>query len=237
MNVSVQRQLRRDTSVTVSYVGNLTHRIPVSPDLNYPVLTAGATTANVNQRRLYLPGILSTILVTKSILNSAYHGLQMTAEKRMSRNFSVKGYYTFGKGLDYINTQSSQEQVATDWNNIALDRGRANNDRTHSAVISGIWDLRYVGHAPRVVRAIAGGWSLSGIATFRSGLPLTITAGSDRNFDGTNNDRADLVGNPWLDPNRSRSEVVSAWFNTAAFSSVTQAIHSFDGTAGRNIID
>jgi hypothetical protein len=238
MNAAVQRQISRDTSFTVAYVSNLTHRIPVSPDLNYPILAAGATTGNVNSRRPYNPqNVLSTIGVTKSILNSAYHGLQITGDKRMGRNFSIKGYYTFGKSLDFINAQSSTQQVATDWNNIALDRGRTNNDRHHSAVVSGIWELKYFQHSPKVVRLVAGGWSLSAIGTFRSGLPLTITSGSDRNFDGNSNDRADLIGDPHLDPNRPRNQVIGAWFNPAAFSSVTQAIHSFDGTAGRNIID
>ncbi len=37
------------------------------------------------------------------------------------------------------------------------------------------------------------------------------------------------------DPNRPRNQVIGAWFNPAAFR--TQAIHSFDGTADRNIID
>jgi hypothetical protein len=66
---------------------------------------------------------------------------------------------------------------------------------------------------------------------------MTITAGNDVNFDGNNTDRADLIGNPFLDPNRPRSQVVDQWFNTAAFSKTPQAIHSYDGTAGRNIID
>jgi hypothetical protein len=84
---------------------------------------------------------------------------------------------------------------------------------------------------------VAGGWSLAAIASLRSGTPLTVTAGNDRNFDGNSTDRADLVGNPFLDPNRPRSQVVSEWFNPAAFSSVTQASNSFDGTAGRGIVD
>jgi len=238
MNFAIQRQVRRDTSFTIAYVNNLTHRIPVSPDLNYPILTPNATTANVNARRPYQPlNTLSTIGLTKSILNSAYHGLQITADKRFANNFSLKGYYTFGKGLDFINTQNSTQQVATDWNNIALDRGRANNDRRHSANISGIWDLRYFNHTPAFVKAIAGGWSLSTIASFRSGTPLTITAGADRNFDGNSNDRADIIGDPFLDPNRPRNEVVDRWFNTAAFSSITQASRNFAGTAGRGILD
>ena len=237
MNFAIQRQVSKDASITVAYVNNLTHRIPVSPDQNYPVLTASANTGNVNARRPYLPGVLSSVGLTKSILNSAYHGLQITGDKRLSHNFQVKGFYTFGKSLDYINTQASTQQQATDWNHIALDRGRTNNDRRHNVVISGIWELKYFRNTPSFVRAVISGWSLSTITSFRSGTPLTVTSGTDSNFDGISNDRADLVGNPFLDPNRPRNEVVAAWFNTAAFSKTTQAMHSFAGTAGRNILD
>ncbi|MCU1236569.1 MAG: TonB-dependent receptor [Candidatus Solibacter sp.] len=237
MNFAIQRQVTRTTSITVSYVSNLTHRIPAVQDVNYPILIAGANTANVNSRRPYLPGVLSSVGVTKSILNSAYHGLQVTGERRFANHFTAKGYYTFGKGLDEINTQNSTLQQATDWSNILLDRGRANNDRTHSASISGVWDLNYFSRTPFLVKAIANGWSLAVISSFRSGTPLTVTTGSDNNFDGTTNDRADLVGNPYLDPHRARSAVVDQWFNTAAYSRTTQAIHNFDGTSGRNIID
>ena len=58
------------------------------------------------------------------------------------------------------------------------------------------------------MRSVAGGWTLTAITSLRSGTPLTITACSDNNFEGTNNDRADLIGNPFLDPNASRSQVV-----------------------------
>ena len=237
MNFAIQRELTRTTSMTVAYVNNLTHRIPAVQDVNYPMLLAGATTANVNARRPYLPGTLSSIGLTKSILNSAYHGLQVKADRRFANNFTVRGFYTFGKGLDEVNTQSSTLQQATDWTNIALDRGRANNDRTHTVSVSGVWDLNYFKNTPRAVRLIAGGWSLATILSMRSGTPLTVTAGNDVNFDSQNNDRPDLIGNPYLDPNRPRSQVVDQWFNLAAFSKTTQAIHNYDGTAGRNIID
>jgi hypothetical protein len=63
---------------------------------------------------------------------------------------------------------------------------------------------------------------------------LTITNGSDANLDGNDTDRATLIGDPVLDPNRERSEVVARWFNTAAFAPTPVGR---DGTAGRNIID
>jgi outer membrane receptor protein involved in Fe transport len=234
MNFSVARQVGRDMSFQAAYVGTLTHRIPIAADQNYPLLTANATTANVDSRRPYLPGILGSVVMAKSILNSTYHGLQVTGGKNFSRHFSVKGFYTFSKGLDFINTQNSTTQTATDWSNIGLDRGRANNDRTHSFVVSGIWELNYFRSTPAFVRAVAGGWSISAISTMRSGTPLTITSGTDTNLDGNSGDRANLIGDPFLDPNRARSAVVAQWFNIAAFGPVA---NGKDGTAGRNILD
>jgi len=43
-----------------------------------------------------------------------------------------------------------------------------------------------------------------------------------------------VVGNPVLDPNRSRTDVVNAWFNTAAFK---PPVAGADGNSSRNLID
>ena len=73
-----------------------------------------------------------------------------------------------------------------------------------------------------------------GVAYLSGGAPLTITAGDDMNRDGQSNDRADLVGEPRLDPNRSRAETNAKSFNTAVF---VRPVPGADGNAGRNIID
>ena len=70
--------------------------------------------------------------------------------------------------------------------------------------------------------------------TLQSGLPFNITTGSDINLDGNNNDRVNVVGNPYLDPHRSRTDVSNAWFNTAAFAA---AATGTDGNLGRNVLD
>jgi hypothetical protein len=72
------------------------------------------------------------------------------------------------------------------------------------------------------------------IGSARGGTPFTITSGTDVNLDGTNNDRANLVGNPVLDPNRPRSAVTAMWFNTAAF---VRPANGQDGNSARNIVD
>ena len=96
-----------------------------------------------------------------------------------------------------------------------------------------IWNLDYFNHTNPFLRAIINDWQASGIVTFQSGLPFNVTSGSDINLDGNNNDRVHLVGNPYLDPNRSRSDVTNAWFNTAAFA---KPANGTDGNLGRNVL-
>jgi hypothetical protein len=235
LNVSVQRQVSRDVSLTAAYVGSLGRRLPFTRDLNYPIYTAAATSSNVDQRRPILPGQFAAISMVESIMNTSYHGLQFTGEKRMGHGLSVKGYYTYSKSLEGARLQNDTTAGgAEDMRNLRLERGRTDNDRKHNFVMSLIWQLNYVQNASSVLGSIANGWAVSAIASARSGTPLTVTAGTDVNLDGTNNDRANLVGNPVLDPNRPRSQVTAMWFSTAAFQ---RPAAGQDGNAGRNIID
>jgi hypothetical protein len=234
-NVSVQREVRSDVSVSAAYVGSLAHRLPFTVDKNYAGYTPGATSSNLNSRRPNLPGTLGIIYYEDSIINSAYHGLQTTVEKRMSHGFTLRAYYVFSKSLEGAQTQNNQPTGgAEDFRNLSLERGRTNNDRRHSFVMSAIWEINYFHGAQPVVRHVLNNWSISAIARMRSGAPFTVTSGQDTNVDGNNNDRADLVGDPYLDPNRSRSEVTNAWFNTAAFAKPTAGT---DGNSARNLLD
>ena len=234
LNFSVQRQVTKDLSVTAAYVGSLAHRLPFSVDRNYAGWTPGSTAANLNTRRPYLPGTLEIVWFEDSILNAGYHSLQTTVEKRMSHGFTLYGYYTYGKSLEDATSQNNQPTGgAEDYRNLQLERGRTNNDRRHNVVISGIWEIDYF-KGNKVLASMLNKWSVSAIGRMRSGTPFTVTTGQDTNVDGNNNDRGDLVGNPKLDANRSRSDISNAWFNTAAFKA---PVAGADGNSGRNILD
>jgi outer membrane receptor protein involved in Fe transport len=233
-NFSVQRQLLSDLSVEGAYVSSLSHKLPFTADANYPVFGPGATSANVDSRRPILPSTLGVIGVLNSIMNGSYHGFQMTIDKRMSRNFLLKGYYTFSKSLEGARMQNDTTSGgAQNAKNLAAERGRTDNDRRHNMVMSAVWQIDYFKAMP-VAKQLLNDWTLSSIVTLRSGAPITVTAGTDRNLDGNNNDRGNLVGAPRLDPNRSRSDVVGAWFDKAAFQIPATGQ---DGNAGRNILD
>ncbi|HXA51092.1 MAG TPA: hypothetical protein VNV86_12335, partial [Candidatus Acidoferrum sp.] len=235
LNFSVQREVGKGWTATSAYVGSLGRRLPLAIDLNYPFYNATATTGNVNNRRPIQPGILSTVQSVESVMNTAYHSLQVTVEKRMAKHFSLKAFYVFSKAIEGAQLDNNTVNGgAENFRNLGLDRGRSDNDRRHVAVGSLIWNLSYLSHAHPVVRAVFNGWEVSGIVTLQSGLPFNITSGTDTNLDGNNNDRPMLVGNPFLDPNRSRDQTTAAWFNTAAF---LRAPNGVDGNVARNLMD
>ncbi len=232
-NLTVEKELLRNLSVSASYVAALGRNLPASIDRNYPVFNATATAANVNTRRPYQPGVLGAARVLESIFASDYHGLQLSAERRGNR-FSGKAYYSFGKATEDLDYQGGGLPAVQNSNKLDSERGRTSADRTHSFVLSGIWKLDYFGDSAPVARALVNDWTVSAIVTLQSGQPLTITAGQDRNFDGNTNDRADLVGEPKLDAGRDRQQLIEQWFNIAAFA---QPAIGADGSAGRSIVD
>jgi len=99
------------------------HNLPFDRDVNYPVSGPGATTANVNARRPYAPGVLGRVLLIESVLGNDYHGLQLVAEKRIGRRFQAQGSYVFGKSLEDAQLQMADARPgAQDMNDLAAER-------------------------------------------------------------------------------------------------------------------
>jgi hypothetical protein len=171
--------------------------------------------------------------VLSSIFSSDYNGLQVSVERRGSRLMG-KAYYSFGRGYEDVDFQGGGLPGVQNATKLDAERARNSNDRTHSLVLSGVWRLDYLRNSSSVASVLARDWTVSAIATFQTGLPVTIAAGTDRNFDGLTNDRADLVGNPELDHGRPIDQVIEGWFNVGAFA--VPAVGT-DGNSGRNILD
>ena len=239
MNVAVQRQILPSLSLSAAYVGTRGHKYPLSPDINYPVYTTTATAGNVDSRRPILPGVLSRINLIQPIMGTDYNGLQISGEKR-GRRLTVKGGYAWGKAMEDGSLGESTVQgsgatnPAQNSNNLAAERARTSTDRRHSFGASVIWNIDYYSGGNRILSALLNDWMLSTILSARSGTGLTITAGTDRNLDGINNDRANVNGDWRLDPNRPRGEAIEQWFDTTVF---TPAVTGADGNSDRNLVE
>jgi hypothetical protein len=232
-NVTIEREIGRSFSVSASYVGAFARHLAAAIDNNYPLFGPGATAANVNSRRPYLPGTIGAANVLSSIFGSDYNGLQLSAERRGAR-VSGKAYYSFGRGYEDVDFQGGGLPGVQNSMRLGDERARTSADRRHSFVLSGVWRVDYLRNSPARLSALAHDWTLSAIVTLQSGTPLTITAGQDRNLDGLTNDRADLVGDPQLDSGRPRDQLIEGWFNVAAFGNPALGTN---GTSGRSIVD
>ena len=168
-------------------------------------------------------------------MNASYNGLQISGEKRMGHHLGIKGFYSYSKSLSGAELHNNTTQGgAEDMNNLALEKGRSDFDRRHNMVTSLIWQVDYFDRSNRILHSILDGWTASAIVSLRSGTPFTVTTGKDSNLDGTNNDRANLIGDPRLDPDRPRSATTAMWFNAAAFA---QTPNGADGNSARNLLD
>ena len=234
-NFTVQRQIAKDFTLSAGYVGTLSHHLAFSPDVNYPFYNSTATSSNFNSRRPYGNGQLSTVNMMQSNGTASYHALQINAKKAMGHHFSLTAFYTFSKSLSSAQMDGqSTNGSAQDFHNLALEHGRSDYDQRHNFVAALIWEVSYYHGNSRAVRWMANGWTISPIVTLSSGLPFSVTTGKDNNLDGLSNDRANLVGDPFLDPHRDRAAVTSQWFNIAAF---VPNPTGTDGTSARNLLD
>jgi hypothetical protein len=103
----------------------------------------------------------------------------------------------------------------------------------HQAVISLTLQPDYYSGNSRFIRSVAQGWSISPIVRWHTGQPFTVSNGADANLDGTNNDRAQLIGYPGL-----ANPGAAAWFNITAFAKNNPTTGKpVDGNSPRNFLD
>jgi hypothetical protein len=235
LNASIQRQITNSLSLQVAYVGSLSHNEPFASDLNYPLANATATASNFQVRRpMNNPARtdnFGTVFSLRSDQTASYNGLQISAVERLSHHLSFNAWYVYSNTFDSVQLDNNTAQGGVeDYNNLRLDRGPADFDIRHQAVVSMIFQPDYYSGDNGFVRNAINGWSIAPIFSIHTGVPFSVSNSIDANFDGNTNDRAQLIGDPHVaDPN------VFQWFNTAAFAQNNPATgQPVDGNASRN---
>jgi hypothetical protein len=211
-------------------VGKVGRKLIMSVAANPALFGPGATVANINQRRIYQPyGNLDRIT---SQGNSSYNALQIEVNKRYSRNFSLKGAYTFSRSID-MHSGTSIGAGTPNVFDLSTQVGLSDFNAKHIASFSWIWDMPRLAGSPLALRAVLGGWQFNGLVTARTGLPLNVVAGRDVALSGTSNQRPDVIGEHRLPDDRPRGEKILAWFNRSAFAFPANGTF---GNVGRNAL-
>jgi hypothetical protein len=220
-NLAVQRQLPWQIALTTAYVGTLSRDVPTMIDGNYAPYAPGATTAqsSINARRPYDPGVLGQNIFLITNQTASYHSLQVSANRRLSHNVMVNGFYVWSHAIQSSNESAIGQMTAQDFANLWEEKGPMDADRRSIAVISGMWKIDYYHGENFLMKQVVNGWTISPIYSLQSGQPFEITSGGTYNADSNGHNRPNLVAgvSAFLDPNRPRAQAAAAWFNTAAF--------------------
>lgn len=164
---------------------------------------------------------------------SNYNALEANFRHRFSHGLTALVSYTYSKFLDNVEGNQSWSyagnQGPANNYNLAAEKSVDGSDQTHSLVANYIYQLpigrgRKIGSGmSRTMNALVGGWEVSQIATFKSGLPLSISGANYNSYGG--NPRPDVHGDVHV-----ANPSIHEWFNTGAFS---YAPYGTFGTAPR----
>ena len=235
-NMTLERDLGWGTTLSLGYIGNKGTHLFRAVNVN-EIHIDPVTGATVNTYASY-----GNIAISERTTDatSIYNAMQTVLRRRLGKGLVLEFNWTWAKGLDDVGTALNVSSL--DVENLGRDRADSDYVRRHTIHLNATYELPVGrGHAllataPRWLDAIAGGWRLSGIWTYYTGMRFTPTI----NNTGLANTRPEYVyGQQANLPASERSR--SHWFNAAAF--VPPAVNcgpahnlACFGDAGRNIL-
>jgi hypothetical protein len=116
--------------------------------------------------------------------NSHYNSLQMELRGQVSRDLQVQVAYTYAKAIDPATGNGGNgfdlNAVSDPYVGWKYDVGPGVFDRTHVAFATFTYDIPLLRNSTNhAAKTLIGGWSLSGVVTMQTGVPLNITESSN----------------------------------------------------------
>ncbi len=191
-NLSIQRQLVGDLTMTVSYIWSRGLQLYGVRDLNLPTTSTNFTYSIVDgsgaSLGAYATPVLTgsrpdtrygTIAFAENGVNSYYNGLAVEVNKRFSHGLQFLGSYTWSHEID--DGQSYGESTNNLWlsgpsywlNNgdYRGDKGSGTLDQRHRFVLSWVWAPTFTKREGAIYRYLVNNWQLSSLTTLQSGHP------------------------------------------------------------------
>lgn len=255
-NFTIQHELSSTTYFELSYVGNKgTHLFTDGTDdqpyynLNQPSLTNFIIHSSSNPGLCASPASLpfcTTSTLSRKLFqpwpapiryfgndsSNNYNALQTKIEKQFRSGYGLLAHYTWSKGLDHDSAYFPF--------NPRVGYGPANFDRTHAFVMTNIWALP-IGRGKALLGSIGpgedkvvGGWSISAVTSWYSGLPFTPS------YFGCGQDQDSAVCRPNVVGNIKITGSRNAYFSTtggnllsaSCFGTGTNQVCGFDPNTG-----
>jgi hypothetical protein len=252
-SLTIERGITKDLMLSVGYVGSESYHTPLSMNSNVPVplvcdnpqgCISGGTTTNgdpvpvsrqvlVPQGTVYhAPGTRANPYVGDGLQwfdqgTSSYHALNVSLTKRISRGFTFKSNYTYGKVMDYNSAILAPSAGNEPGRFVSpyyrrLNRGVGSFSLLHQFNTNFSYQVpfgsgqRFGNGASGVMDKLIGGWQWNSSVRWEGGFPFTPLAGS--NTSGTGDSSNSDV--PSWNPNFKGPVILGKpdqWFDPRAF--------------------
>ncbi len=167
---TVEQQLSNDWAVRASYVGAQTHHMFwYAGDINKP--NVQKPNVPLQAQRPYQPW--GQINATQGGGNINFDQLQLELNKRFANGLLFQAQYQFTRSLDNVSLTGGPQNP----NNYAAEYGNTDSVPRQVLTLNYLYELP-VGHGRRInlqnrlVDSVLGGWSVSGITVYRTGIPV-----------------------------------------------------------------
>ena len=186
-NLTLQHQVMKNTVMEVAYIGSESHHLQRNGEWNptVPVYVNGQPTFPGTAR---INPAFGSLTVSRFDANADYNALQVILRRRSANGLQYQVFYTYSKSIDTKSSLAGGEtrqepNTVLDFNNPGLDRGRSAFDARHNLVPTITYPFPFRVQQ-KFLGAIVDGWTVNGIATFRSGEPFTGRVGSNLSNNG-----------------------------------------------------
>jgi hypothetical protein len=196
-NASVQREILRNTTLEVAYVGSkglhLLHpydanQVPAGdnnhngvPDrLDY--IHAGSSGSGRATLRPYGVFGNNSIAILDHTGSTIYHSLQSQLVSRFGNGSQFQASYTFSRSIGDVTLTGGENSVGSSSVSLredpSLDRGLTFTHRKHIFNSSLVLVLPELEDKSGFTKNVLGGWEIGTIAQFASGRPVTVFTGA-----------------------------------------------------------
>ena len=175
-NFTVEREMFWKSILSVGYVGRRGLHLQREADINQPTtaVVAASPGVNINALRPYLG--FGSIRQTDNVASSRYNSLQLAWNRRFTDGLMFGVSYTFSKSMD---DGSNQRDVVPDTYDTSMLWGPSEFDARHMLVINYLYELPFFKDRGKLSGKLLGGWQISGITQFQTGLPCSVAGATD----------------------------------------------------------
>ena len=267
-NVTLQREIAKGWAVEVGYVGtHYTGGIgiwdpflaplysPSNPrtvrDINGNTYTITTNTVNNEELRHDIIGLSRKrgSRYSGNIGFADYDSFQATVSRRMSRGLYFQAAYTYSKTTDNVSGSLSTDELnatragqgggnlLNSQKDPFQNKAKGDFDRPQRLVVSYSYDLP-VPDGNFWNNQFFKGWAISGIVTYQSGLPFSITdSTSGGAFGQTGGGTASFSGTCGTDPSTmyttgSQADRIAHYLNTSCFRTASLVANGAAGATG-----